>query len=214
MLPFGIGFSEIILVFLVLIIVVGPDGIPQAVRTIAKVIRTLRSFVDEIRYSEEFDEVKREILDPIQEARRYNPRAQVRDWVRREIEEPVRQIKDEVIQDLNAEFHQDASRKETPDSSSHESAHALEGSAPQGELGEAFPSIQGMIHAQNEDSQVNQDEVITRDDGDEGEDEGEDDVWPVPSLDPLDRGITHTHQDQGPSTPNEGRGEARQEDEP
>ena len=113
MLPFGIGFSEIFVVFLVLIVFVGPEGIPQAVRAIAKVIRAIRSMVDEVRYSEEFDEVKREILQPLEEARRFNPKRKAEEWVRREIEEPVQQLTKEQVEDfkvaLESESHSEAS---------------------------------------------------------------------------------------------------------
>ena len=106
MLPFGIGFGEILAIFLVLIIFVGPEGIPQAVRAIAKVIKSIRSFVDEVRYSEEFDEVKREILDPLDEARRFNPKARTREWVRREIEDPIKSsLTDEPVQDFDHSPH-------------------------------------------------------------------------------------------------------------
>ena len=98
MLPFGIGFGEIVMIFLVLLLVVGPEGIPTAIRSIAKVIRSLRRFVDDVRYSEEFTEVKRELLDPINEARRFNPQARAREWVKNEIETPVRSSVAEMTQ--------------------------------------------------------------------------------------------------------------------
>ena len=106
MLPFGIGFSEILVIFLVLVIFVGPEGIPQAVRSIAKVVKAIRSFVDEVRYSEEFDEVKREILDPLDEARRFNPQERTRAWVKQELEEPIKSVlKEEPVHDFDASSH-------------------------------------------------------------------------------------------------------------
>ena len=100
MLPFGIGFSEIIVVLLILIIFVGPEGIPQAVRTVTKVIKAIRSMIDEIKYSEEFDEVKREILQPLDEARRFNPRQKAEAWVKNEIESPIRDFTKEHVEDF------------------------------------------------------------------------------------------------------------------
>lgn len=111
MLPFGIGFSEIFVVFLVLIVFVGPEGIPQAVRAIAKVIRAVRSMVDEVRYSEEFDEVKREILQPLEEARRFNPKRKAEEWVRREIEEPMQLLTKEHVSDFKSAIEEEATLK-------------------------------------------------------------------------------------------------------
>ena len=102
MLPFGIGFSEILVVLLVLIVFVGPEGIPQAIRVITKVIRAIRSMVDEVKYSAEFDEVKREILQPLDEARRFDPRKQAEAWVKQELEQPLKELSKEPVEDFQS----------------------------------------------------------------------------------------------------------------
>lgn len=129
MLPFGIGFSEIIVVFLVLIVFVGPEGIPQVVKTIAKVIRTVRSMIDEIKYSEEFDDVKREILQPLEEARKFNPRQKAESWVKNELEQPLQNLTKEHVDDFKIAMNSlDNQKKNNADKPAR-----LDTSSPEGE---------------------------------------------------------------------------------
>lgn len=46
----GLGWQEIFVIGLVCIIVVGPSHLPQAIRTVAVIIRRLRGFSDSVRY--------------------------------------------------------------------------------------------------------------------------------------------------------------------
>lgn len=175
MLPFGIGFSEIIVVLLILIIFVGPEGIPQAVRTITKVIRAIRSMIDEIKYSEEFDEVKREILQPLEEARRFNPRQKAKAWVKNEIENPIRDFTKEHVEDF-----QEAMDTKHPKSDAHQLSEKQHEEAldhhldAQSEL-EHLQNLESQTHAQGEDFPHDEDE--------------DEDESPVAAMDPLERGI-------------------------
>ena len=164
MLPFGIGLSEIFVVFLVLIVFVGPEGIPQAVRAIARVIRTVRSMVDEVRYSEEFDEVKREILEPLEEARRFNPKRKAEDWVRREIKKPVRKLTQDQVSDFRS---------------------AIEGVPNEvgGELNEEFTLDLHTSKSGNE-AVIHDDEVETDDEVGNG--------GSIAAIDPLERKVTQS----------------------
>ncbi len=208
MLPFGIGFSEIVIILLVLIIFVGPDGIPQAVRAIAKVIRTVRSMVDEVRYSEEFNEVKREILQPLDEARRFNPKRRAEAWVKRELEDPVRNFTQDHVEDFKTALDEDQS----------EGVHAVES----GESLESSTEREQRVHS--ESSQGHQDMVeeslehtpqewISHGDEDDHEcDEDEHDLGPIATTDPLDRGVFREDESESvealSSTPEAEQGES------
>ena len=67
MLPFSIGFYELVVIVTVLLLVVGPKGIPQLARTLGYWIRTLRKTVVELQELIAHDEVKKEIIEPWQE---------------------------------------------------------------------------------------------------------------------------------------------------
>ena len=70
MLPFDLGFSELLLIAVVALFVVGPEGFPDFVRFVVKTIRTLRVMANELRESVDFMNLKREILAPLDEVRR------------------------------------------------------------------------------------------------------------------------------------------------
>ena len=65
MIPFGIGFSELIVIMLVLLLVVGPDKLPDLARLFGKGLRTARKASDELRDALAIDELKREIYRPV-----------------------------------------------------------------------------------------------------------------------------------------------------
>ncbi len=48
---FGIGFQELIVILIVALIVLGPQRLPEAAKTIAKFIREIRGAVDEVKSS-------------------------------------------------------------------------------------------------------------------------------------------------------------------
>ena len=184
MLPFGIGFGEIIAILLVLVIFVGPEGIPQAIRAIVKVIKSVRTFVDEVRHSAEFDEVKREILDPLDEARRFNPQARTRDWVRRELEEPISDtLKDDPVGDFHHadhDHHAPSDHHEPHDAPHTHYLHELHGD--HGDHG---------AHDGHNDAYTNQGHKDHHDhEDDDSYDEGT--LGAISTLDPLERGLHHS----------------------
>ena len=65
MLPFGIGFSELVVIFIVLILVVGPQKLPEIARLFGKGLKTARRASDELRDALAIDEIKREIYRPV-----------------------------------------------------------------------------------------------------------------------------------------------------
>ena len=58
-------------------------------------IRTVRSMIDEIKYSKSL--MMREIiLQPLEEARKFNPRQKAESWVKNELEQPQNLTKEHV----------------------------------------------------------------------------------------------------------------------
>lgn len=57
---FGIGMSEIIVIMIVAIIVLGPKRLPEAVKQMAKFFREIKSTVDEVKSSvvSEIEDIK------------------------------------------------------------------------------------------------------------------------------------------------------------
>ena len=73
----GIGFNELLVVFVVALIVLGPRRLPEVARTLGKVMGDLRRTADELRYGIErevrMDELKkavRQVKDEVDEASR------------------------------------------------------------------------------------------------------------------------------------------------
>jgi sec-independent protein translocase protein TatB len=76
---FDLGWSELLLIAAVALIVIGPKDLPQAIRTVTQVIRKLRgmardfqSGLDDLAREAGVDEIKRDLTDFKQE---YDPRA-------------------------------------------------------------------------------------------------------------------------------------------
>lgn len=63
MLPFGIGFSEVLLILVVVLLVVGPQKLPEIARTLGKGVRAARRAGQELRDAVELDEIRRSVYD-------------------------------------------------------------------------------------------------------------------------------------------------------
>lgn len=74
MLPFGIGFSEVVLILVVVLLVVGPAKLPDLARTLGKGLRTARRASRELKDALDVDDIRRSVYDntvrPWQEATR------------------------------------------------------------------------------------------------------------------------------------------------
>lgn len=57
---FGIGFSEMLIIAVVLLIAVGPRQLPQMMKTVGKGIRDIRRAADDLRRSTGIDELLRD----------------------------------------------------------------------------------------------------------------------------------------------------------
>ena len=67
MLPFSIGFSELVVIFTVLLLVVGPKGIPQLARTIGGWVRMARRTMRELQDVMLDADVKAPLVKPWEE---------------------------------------------------------------------------------------------------------------------------------------------------
>lgn len=70
MLPFGIGFSEIVLIAIVLLLVVGPNRLPDLAKTVGKGIRSVRRAGADLRNAVDVEEVRQIRRDIYGETRR------------------------------------------------------------------------------------------------------------------------------------------------
>ena len=83
---FNIGTAELLLIFAIALIVVGPRRLPEVARSLGKIVNDLR------RMSQEFTtDLTRELDAPAKELRE----------VTRELEAPVKEIKEIVEQDVS-----------------------------------------------------------------------------------------------------------------
>ena len=67
MLPFGIGLGEVLLILVVVLLVVGPQKLPEMAKTLGKGLRTVRKAGRELRDAVDLDGVKQEIYQPIRQ---------------------------------------------------------------------------------------------------------------------------------------------------
>ncbi|WP_421592419.1 Sec-independent protein translocase protein TatB [Shinella sp. M27] len=108
-----VGWTEILVIAIVLIIVVGPKDLPQMLRTFGRMVSKMRGMAGDFR--QQFDEALREAdLDDLRktigEAQKLNPLNTIRDAVN-----PLRQVGD----DLKADLHKATSSVTTPTSSAN-----------------------------------------------------------------------------------------------
>lgn len=77
---FGIGFTELVLILVIALIVVGPERLPELGRQLGKVVRDLRRMYGNLRaeLGPDFDEIEQ----GIRELRSLDPRQQLRDYSR------------------------------------------------------------------------------------------------------------------------------------
>ena len=70
MFPFSIGFSELILIAIAILVIVGPEGFPQVAKMLMRTVRSLRLMANELREQLNLDELKRELFEPVEELKR------------------------------------------------------------------------------------------------------------------------------------------------
>lgn len=93
-----VGWSELLVIAIILIVVVGPKDLPAMMRTFGRVMGRVRTMANEFR--SQFDEAMREAeLDDVRkglsEVNKYNPATTIRDAVN-----PIRQLGQDIKSDL------------------------------------------------------------------------------------------------------------------
>jgi sec-independent protein translocase protein TatB len=106
----GIGPMELLVILLVTLIVVGPEKMPELARNLAKLMRDLRSAMDDVR--EQFNEFTREDLLPTKEIDEYY--RETIDSVKKSIEPPP-DMPD--VKEINQELEQTIQEVEAGDES-------------------------------------------------------------------------------------------------
>ena len=86
---FGIGFQELIVIMIVALIVLGPQRLPEAARTIAKFIREIKGTVDEVKSS---------VVEDI---------TSVKELTKIDLEEPEKKAKKEDISQKEDDFEKE-----------------------------------------------------------------------------------------------------------
>jgi len=104
MLPFGIGTGEILMIFLVTFVVLGPSKIPEIARAIGKGLKAMRELTDEVKNSPEFQEIKNEVYQPI---KNFDPKKEINQFINQSMDSNL----DKTSQNLDP--HQQDSNKET-----------------------------------------------------------------------------------------------------
>lgn len=79
------GFGELIVIFIVALLVIGPDKLPAAARSLGSVLRTFKSAM-----SEATEEVRESVIEPLNEAQK----------PLREAMEPVEEMQKELTREL------------------------------------------------------------------------------------------------------------------
>lgn len=73
MLPFGIGVGEIMLIMVVVLLVVGPEKLPDLAKTMAKGLRTARKASQDLKEAIDIEgvrqDIQRSVYDPIKDWR-------------------------------------------------------------------------------------------------------------------------------------------------
>lgn len=93
-----VGWSELLVIAIILIVVVGPKDLPAMMRTFGKMMSRVRTMANEFR--SQFDEAMREAeLDDVRkglsEVNKYNPASSLRDAMN-----PIRQLGQDIKSDL------------------------------------------------------------------------------------------------------------------
>ena len=90
---FGIGFQELIVIMIVALIVLGPQRLPEAAKTIAKFIREIKGAVDEVKSS---------VVEDI---------SSVKELTQIDLEDTKPQKKEKIEDDFEKEFKKEISKE-------------------------------------------------------------------------------------------------------
>jgi sec-independent protein translocase protein TatB len=110
---FDLGWTEMLVIAIVLIIVVGPKDLPAMLRTFGRTMTKLRSMAGEFR--SQFDEALKEaelddVKKTIDEARKLNPTRELRDAIN-----PLKRAGDDLKSELNRSMKDKPAKSATSD---------------------------------------------------------------------------------------------------
>ncbi|QER41561.1 twin-arginine translocase subunit TatB [Thermodesulfobacterium sp. TA1] len=98
---FNIGFSELVVLFLVALIVLGPERLPELGKFLAKLSIELRKSIEEIKRELEVDEVGKEIIEAKKEIETLKEEATS------VIDVPIKEIYEDPLKGLTKKDEQD-----------------------------------------------------------------------------------------------------------
>lgn len=98
---FNIGFSELVVLFLVALIVLGPERLPELGKFLAKLSIELRKSIEEIKRELEVDEVGKELTEAKKEIEHLKEEATS------VIDVPIKEISQEPLKTLDKKDEQD-----------------------------------------------------------------------------------------------------------
>ncbi|HAA84129.1 MULTISPECIES: Sec-independent protein translocase protein TatB [Thermodesulfobacterium] len=98
---FNIGFSELMVLFLVALIVLGPERLPELGKFLAKLSIELRKSIEEIKRELEVDEVGKELTEAKKEIEHLKEEATS------VIDVPIKEISQEPLKTLDKKDEQD-----------------------------------------------------------------------------------------------------------
>lgn len=93
MLPFGIGFSEVLLIVVVFLLVVGPKRLPDVAKTAGKGLRMIRKAGRDLRETIDTEEIRRQVYQPIRQWEREQAEAEEAELVEEAREKEARAAK-------------------------------------------------------------------------------------------------------------------------
>lgn len=125
-----IGWTEMMVVAVVLIVVVGPKDLPGMLRTFGRAMKQMRSMAGDFR--KQFDEALKEAeLDEVRKSvddiRGLDPRRQMREAMK-----PMKDIGDDIRSSVQTATKMPADRVETADRAPHEASPAKTGAPSAG----------------------------------------------------------------------------------
>ncbi|WP_022854688.1 Sec-independent protein translocase protein TatB [Thermodesulfobacterium thermophilum] len=98
---FNIGFSELVVLFLVALIVLGPERLPELGKFLAKLSIELRKSIEEIKRELEVDEVGKELTEAKKEIEH------LKEETTSVIDVPIKEISQEPFKVLDKKDEQD-----------------------------------------------------------------------------------------------------------
>jgi sec-independent protein translocase protein TatB len=109
---FDIGFSELVLIGVIALIVIGPERLPEVARTVGKYVGRMRRFVNKVRDDIDREIRQEEIRDALKRNADINEIKNIIDDTRYTIEDEVQEAKQHVVEARDDDPRGDFSQKD------------------------------------------------------------------------------------------------------